>query len=80
MDEQREEELELELEEEEELELLWVEVRRVGKEKGIFFFVVPFGLGFYGGRSWWWWWWWWWGDLRCSWSSVKVVVVGGVGI
>lgn len=42
--EQREEELELELEEE--LELLWVEVRRVGKEKGIFFFFVgPFGLG-----------------------------------
>lgn len=32
--EEREEELELE--EEEELELLWVEVRRVGKEKGIF--------------------------------------------
>lgn len=30
--EEREEELELELEE----ELLWVEVRRVGKEKGIF--------------------------------------------
>lgn len=53
MEEQREEELELELEEEEELELLWVEVRRVGKEKGIFFFVVPFCLGFYGGRSWW---------------------------
>lgn len=47
--EEREEELELE--EEEELELLWVEVRRVGKEKGIF--VVPFGLDFYGGRSWW---------------------------
>lgn len=36
MEEQREEELE-ELELEEELELLWVEVRRVGKEKGIFF-------------------------------------------
>lgn len=53
MEEQREEELE-ELELEEELELLWVEVRRVGKEKGIFFVVVvPFGLGFYGGRSWW---------------------------
>lgn len=32
--EEREEELKLELEEE--LELLWVEVRRVGKEKGIF--------------------------------------------
>lgn len=74
MEEQREEELE----EEDELELLWVEVRRVGKEKGIFFVVVPFGLGFYGGRSWWWWWWW--GDLRGSWSSVKVVVVGGVSI
>lgn len=45
MEEQREEELE-ELELEEELELLWVEVRRVGKEKGILFFVfVPFGLG-----------------------------------
>lgn len=53
MEEQREEELELELEEEE-LELLWVDVRRVGKEKGIFFFVFLFAcLGFYGGRSWW---------------------------
>lgn len=77
MEEQREEELEeLDLA----LESLWVEVRRVGKEKGILFFVfVPFGLGFYGGRSWWWWWWW--GDLKCSWSSVKVVVVvGGVSV
>lgn len=37
MEEQREEELELELEEE--LELLWVEVRRVGKEKGILFLL-----------------------------------------
>lgn len=45
MEEQREEELE-ELELEEELELLWVEVRRVGKEKGIFSFVFLFGLGF----------------------------------
>lgn len=36
--EEREEELELE--EEEELELLWVEVRRVGKEKGIFLFLL----------------------------------------
>lgn len=44
MEEQREEELDLAL------ESLWVEVRRVGKEKGILFFV-PFGLGFYGGRS-----------------------------
>lgn len=76
MEEQREEE------EEEELDLalesLWVDVRRVGKEKGIFVvFVIPFGLGFYGGRSWWWWW----GDWRGSWSSVKVVVVvGGVRI
>lgn len=44
MEEQREEELEeLDLA----LESLWVEVRRVGKEKGIFFVVVvPFGLGF----------------------------------
>lgn len=43
MEEQREEELEeLDLA----LESLWVEVRRVGKEKGILFFVfVPFGLG-----------------------------------
>lgn len=41
MEEQREEELE-ELELEEELELLWVEVRRVGKEKGIFFFLSFF--------------------------------------
>lgn len=39
IEEQREEELELELEEEEELELLWVEVRRVGKEKGIVFLL-----------------------------------------
>lgn len=76
MEEQRDEEEELELEEEEELESLWVDVRRVGKEKGIFSFVfVPFCLGFYGGRSWWWW-----GNLRCSWSSVKVVVVGGVSV
>lgn len=41
MDEQREEE-------EEELDLalesLWVEVRRVGKEKGIFLFVFLFAL------------------------------------
>lgn len=44
--EEREEELELEE------ELLWVEVRRVGKEKGIFC-CLSFGLGFYGGRSWW---------------------------
>lgn len=44
MEEQREEELELE--EEEELELLWVDVRRVGKEKGIFFFCCSFWLGF----------------------------------
>lgn len=46
MEEQREEELDEELELEEELELLWVDVRRVGKEKGIFSFVVPFWLGF----------------------------------
>lgn len=53
MEEQREEEEEEE-ELEEELELLWVEVRRVGKEKGIFLFVFLFAcLGFYGGRSWW---------------------------
>lgn len=44
MEEQREEELE-ELELEEELELLWVEVRRVGKEKGIFSFCCSFWLG-----------------------------------
>lgn len=76
MEEQREEDEELELELEEELELLWVDVRRVGKEKGIFLFVFLFAWGFYGGRSWWWW-----GDLRCSWSSVKVVVVvGGVSV
>lgn len=44
MEEQREEE------EEEELDLalesLWVEVRRVGKEKGIFFLFLSFCLGF----------------------------------
>lgn len=45
IEEQREEELE-ELELEEELELLWVEVRRVGKEKGIFSFCCSFWLGF----------------------------------
>lgn len=43
MEEQREEELEEELELE--LELLWVEVRRVGKEKGIFSFCCSFWLG-----------------------------------
>lgn len=42
--EEREEELELEEEE----ELLWVEVRRVGKEKGIFV-----GLSFCLGFLWW---------------------------
>lgn len=44
MEEQREEELEEELDLA--LESLWVDVRRVGKEKGIFF--VPFFLlGFF---------------------------------
>lgn len=47
MEEQREEELDLAL------ESLWVEVRRVGKEKGIFFVFLLSCLGFYGGRSWW---------------------------
>lgn len=43
MEEQREEELEeLDLA----LESLWVEVRRVGKEKGIFFVVLFACLGF----------------------------------
>lgn len=39
MEEQREEELDLAL------ESLWVEVRRVGKEKGIFSFCCSFWLG-----------------------------------
>lgn len=47
MEEQREEELE-ELELEEELELLWVEVRRVGKEKGIVFLLFLLAWGFLG--------------------------------